>query len=144
MTQSELKQSISTRLASQLETYLQSPDPSETLLMNELSAQLKAEGNTIYRFGFGQSPFSPPEVVIDALREHSDCHDYLPVQGHQPLRESIATFYKKTCDIDMAADEVFIANGSKQLIYNIMAIFSCHTLENSIILHQRLVLALVN
>ena len=41
---------------------------SETLLINELSATKIKSGENVVRFGFGQSPFLPPNHVIQALK----------------------------------------------------------------------------
>ena len=42
-------------------------DSSETLLINELSKN-EIEKNQVVKFGFGQSPFLPPDQIVDSLR----------------------------------------------------------------------------
>ena len=42
---------------------------SATLAINELSAELLAEGRDIIKFGFGQSPFPVAASVVAALQE---------------------------------------------------------------------------
>ncbi len=64
--------------------------PSATLAINEKCKELIAEGKKIYRFGYGQSPFPVPKKIVEALREHADKKDYLPMQGLPELRASIA------------------------------------------------------
>ena len=43
--------------------------PSATLNINEESNRLKKSGKKIYKFGFGQSPFPPPENIVLALKK---------------------------------------------------------------------------
>ena len=87
---------------------------SPTLAMNELSARLAAEGRTIHRFGFGQSPFPPPPAVVEALRENAWRRDYLPVQGLPELRERVAAFHRERYGLDFTGDDVLIGPGSKE------------------------------
>ena len=37
--------------------------PSATLAINELSKKLESEGQKIYKFGLGQSPFPIPDTI---------------------------------------------------------------------------------
>ena len=41
---------------------------SPTLAITETSKHLENEGHTIYRMGLGQSPFTVPVPVVEALR----------------------------------------------------------------------------
>ena len=41
---------------------------SSTLKMNEISKELEAEGKSVFKFGFGQSPFNVPEDVVNELK----------------------------------------------------------------------------
>jgi len=40
--------------------------PSPTLQINLLSKEFIAKGKIVYKFGFGQSPFPVPEIVVSA------------------------------------------------------------------------------
>lgn len=91
--------------------------PSSTLRMNELSQQLEKAGQTIYKFGFGQSPFPVPKVMVDALRQYAAEKSYLPVAGLPVLRETIAAYFQRTQHSNCTADNVLIAPGSKMLLY---------------------------
>ena len=48
-------------------TYIKKSQESETLIINEQSKLKEAEGQTIFKFGFGQSPFLPPKNVVSEL-----------------------------------------------------------------------------
>lgn len=91
--------------------------PSSTLRMNELSQKMEKEGKTIYKLGFGQSPFPVPEVMVDALRRNAAEKSYLPVRGLLELREVIAKYYQRTQNLNCSAENILIAPGSKMLLY---------------------------
>ena len=71
-------------------TALREISHSETLLINEAQDKLRDSNNKIFKFGFGQSPFSPPKLAIHSLRKHANEHDYLPVAGLKECREAVA------------------------------------------------------
>ncbi len=96
---------------------------SDTLAINELSKAKIAAGEKIYRFGFGQSPFSPPNFLINELAKNAYHHDYLNVQGLELLRTNIANFHS-TDNINIKPENIHIAPGSKMIIYNILAAFN--------------------
>ena len=60
--------------------------PSSTLAINEKVKKLLQNGNKIYNFGFGQSPFPIPEKIVSVLKENAAKKDYLPMQGLGELR----------------------------------------------------------
>nr|WP_299173659.1 pyridoxal phosphate-dependent aminotransferase [uncultured Allomuricauda sp.] len=92
--------------------------PSDTLTINNLSRQMENQGRTVYKFGFGQSPFPVPRLVQEALKQNAHQKDYLPVQGLVTLREKIADHTNKLIDNNIYnANNVFVGPGSKELIY---------------------------
>ncbi len=99
-------------------------EESPTLYMNTLMKDLHSAGKTIYKFGFGQSPFQPPEEVIQASAQATHRTEYTHVQGDLTLREQIAAFHKEANNIDCTPDNIFIAPGSKILIYSILSSFT--------------------
>ena len=104
-------------------------EKSKTLFINEISAEEIEKGRDIVRFGFGQSPFLPPENVINALKENAYSKEYTPVQGLPQLRRKIADFHSKLLmNTTFQEDQVFIAGGSKILLFNIMLAFEKATL----------------
>ena len=93
---------------------------SPTLAINEKAKSLIAEGQTIFHFGFGQSPFPVPEIVVEALKHNAHQKDYLPSSGYAPLRKAVAQFYSHQIGRDYLAENVLIGPGSKFLIYQVM------------------------
>lgn len=92
---------------------------SSTLAINELSRHLEQQGKTTYRLGLGQSPFPVPQIMVEALQQHSHEKDYLSVHGLPALREAITGFYQRTQQLTYSADNVIVAPGSKELMFMI-------------------------
>jgi aspartate aminotransferase len=108
-----MSQSESSILARHLNPNVSSLRPSATLAINEKSAKLAREGRKIYKLGFGQSPFPPPDLVVDALKENAAQKDYLPVKGLSALREAVADFHRRRHDIAATNEDILIGPGSK-------------------------------
>jgi len=100
--------------------------PSATLVINEQSALLKRTGKHVFKFGFGQSPFYPPERIQDALKNNAKSKEYTPVQGLSELREAVAKFHTSlltNTQVSYTTEQVMIAPGSKAVIYSVMMAF---------------------
>jgi aspartate aminotransferase len=98
--------------------------PSSTLLLNEQSSALEKKGRQVYRFGFGQSPFPISSVLKNALIEHAHRKEYTQVQGLQALRAKVAEYHAKFERRPISEEQVFIAPGSKALLYTIMCAYT--------------------
>ena len=96
---------------------------SGTLALNEQLRALEAAGRRVYRFGFGESPFPPPQRVQTALREAAHRKDYTDVAGLPELRERIAAFHHEADGYEISRRQVMVAPGSKPLLHNIMRAF---------------------
>jgi aspartate aminotransferase len=91
--------------------------PSATLAMNERSAQLSRAGRTVYKLGFGQSPFPIPPSVVAALQANAFQKDYLPVKGLPALRAAVAEFHQRWHGLPTSAEDILIGPGSKELLF---------------------------
>jgi aspartate aminotransferase len=98
--------------------------PSSTLLLNEQSAAIEKNGKQVFRFGFGQSPFPISPVLKQALIENADRKEYTQVQGLEALRKQVAQYHSAFEKRPIGADQVFIAPGSKALLYTIMCAYT--------------------
>jgi aspartate aminotransferase len=98
--------------------------PSSTLLLNEQSAVIEKKGRQVFRFGFGQSPFPISPVLKAALIEHAHRKEYTQVQGLEALRVKVAEYHSAFEKRPIFAEQVFIAPGSKALLYTIMCAYS--------------------
>ena len=97
--------------------------PSATLRINEQCADLMQQGRTVYRLGFGQSPFPVPAPVVEALRLHAREKDYLPVKGLWPLRRAVAAFHNQRAGTERTGEEVLIGPGSKELMFLLQVVY---------------------
>jgi aspartate aminotransferase len=97
--------------------------PSSTLLINETSRKLEEQGNKIYKFGFGQSPFKVPEDVVRELINNAHQNKYLPMQGLSELRNAVAKYTSKKKNYDYKSENVIIGPGSKELMFLLHVIF---------------------
>jgi len=98
-------------------------NPSSTLLINETSRRLEAQGKKIYKFGFGQSPFKVPENIVKELKDNAHQNKYLPMQGLSELRNAIAKYTSEKKNYDYKSDNVIIGPGSKELMFLLHVIF---------------------
>ena len=97
--------------------------PSSTLLINETSKKLEDQGKKIFKFGFGQSPFKVPEDVVEELKNNAYQNKYLPMQGLEELRESVAKYSSKKKNYNYKAHNVIIGPGSKELMFLLQLLF---------------------
>ena len=96
---------------------------SPTVGINELCTQLWQQGREVYRMGLGQSPFPVPTSVVQALREHAERKEYLPVRGLPELREAVADYYRRRNAARATADDVLIGPGSKELMFLLQIVY---------------------
>ena len=87
---------------------------SSTLVINEKSKELINQGEKVYQFGFGQSPFPVPEKIVEALKNHAHRKEYLPVQGLPKLRKAISSYLEKKTGNIYPKENILITPGSKE------------------------------
>ena len=91
--------------------------PSATLAINEESNRLKRSGKEVYKFGFGQSPFSVPDSIVSALKNNANKNTYLPMQGLEELRSAIAHYLNKNNNNNFKSEDIIIGPGTKELMF---------------------------
>ncbi len=94
--------------------------PSATLAINQQVNELRAQGHTVYHWGFGQSAFPVPLPIVEALQANAHQKAYLPGLGLPELREAIAHYYHQEFQYDVDASQVIIGPGSKELIFDLL------------------------
>ena len=102
--------------------------PSSTLLINEKSNKLESEGKKIFKFGFGQSPFKVPQDIVNELKNNAHQNKYLPMQGLEELRKSIAKYISKKKNYEYSSNNVIVGPGSKELIFQTQLVLDCDVL----------------
>jgi len=110
-------------MASVMNKYLRTTKHSETLLVNQMSLLRASNNQSVFKFGFGQSPFPVPEAISQALSDAAHRKEYMNVQGHMPLREAIANFHAEKENKKWQGDNIIIGSGSKILLFCLMAAF---------------------
>ena len=100
-----------------LKNIVKNLEPSSTLKINEISKQLERKGKKIYKFGFGQSPFQVPKNIVNKLKENAHQNKYLPMQGLEELRISVAKHISIKKKYDYSSDNVIVGPGSKELMF---------------------------
>jgi len=97
-------------------------EASPTLAVDAKAKALKAAGEPVIGFGAGEPDFPTPEnIVAAAQRAAADpaSHRYSPAAGQPALREAVASATASSSGMDVAANQVVIANGGKHALYNI-------------------------
>ena len=99
-------------------------EPSSTLRINEISKQLEKKGKKVFKFGFGQSPFQVPKDIVNELKKNAHQNKYLPMQGLNELRTSVAKYTSAKKDYKYKAENVIIGPGSKELMFLLHVAFN--------------------
>ena len=100
-----------------LKNIIKKLQPSSTLKINEISRQLENNGKKIFKFGFGQSPFQVPKDIVNELKNNAYQNKYLPMQGLEKLRETIANYTSIKKNYAYKSDNIIIGPGSKELMF---------------------------
>ena len=106
-----------------LKDFIKNLEPSSTLKINEISRQLEEKGKKIFKFGFGQSPFQVPKDIVDELKNNAYQNKYLPMQGLDRLRRSVAKYTSIKKNYNYNSDNVIIGPGSKELMFLLQVAF---------------------
>lgn len=99
---------------------------SETLRISAVAADLRSRGVRVVSLSAGEPDFETPEH-IRAAAEAAIAHGrtrYTPTAGIAPLRTAIVEKLARENGLDYAADEILVAAGAKQVLFNAcMALF---------------------
>ena len=97
--------------------------PSSTLAINEKSRQMEEQGEKIFKFGFGQSPFKVPNDIVNELKNNAYQNKYQSMQGLFQLRYAIANYTSQKKNYKYKPDNIIIGPGSKELMFLLHVIF---------------------
>lgn len=106
-----------------LSPYLRDCKHSETLRINQLSHSMIKNNQTVYKMGFGQSPFPVHVSICDALAKASHRKEYSDVQGILELRQSICSAHQLLEEKNWSAEQVIVGSGSKILLFSLFSAF---------------------
>ncbi len=96
--------------------------PSQTIAIATKARALQAEGRDVISLSAGEPDFDTPENVKQAAIRAIEAGDtkYTDVAGTPALRKAVAAKFKRDSGLDYAPDEIIVATGGKQIIYNAM------------------------
>ncbi len=93
---------------------------SASVVMTMKAREIAAKGIKVISLGTGEPDFASPPHAIEAAHKAALAGDtkYPPQDGTKELKEAVQRKFKRDNKLDYALDEIMIANGGKQCIYN--------------------------
>ena len=107
---------------------------SASAAMTDKARELRAKGIKVISLSVGEPDFATPAHAVEAAHKAALAGDTkYPAQAGMPaLKQAVQRKFKRDNNLDYALDEILIANGGKQIIFNaIMA--SCNRGDEVII-----------
>lgn len=94
--------------------------PSATIAITSLAAELRAAGKDVIGLGAGEPDFDTPELVREAAKRAIDRGQtrYTAVDGTPALKQAVADKFRRDNGLDYALDQISVASGGKQILYN--------------------------
>jgi aspartate aminotransferase len=92
---------------------VQRVSPSMTFAVSSRAKTLRAQGVDICDFSVGEPDFVTPAFIRDAAKD-------TPTAGLPELRARIASKLREENDLPYVAEQVLVANGGKQALYNVL------------------------
>lgn len=94
--------------------------PSPTIAATQKAAELKAAGRDVIGLGAGEPDFDTPDHIKAAAKVAIDRGEtkYTAVAGTLPLRQAIAAKFQRDNDLTYKPEQIQVACGGKQSIYN--------------------------
>jgi aspartate aminotransferase len=95
---------------------------SEIMQVTLAANALKAQGRKIILLGVGEPDFDTPEHVKAAAARAMRNGDtkYTPVDGTSQIKQAIREKFRRENLLEFALDQITVANGAKQIIFNAM------------------------
>ena len=93
---------------------------SETLVMSQKSAELKAQGVDVINLSVGEPDFATPNHIKEAAKEAIDNNFtfYTPAAGTLDLRKAVCAKLQSENGLSYQPDQIVCSNGAKQSICN--------------------------
>ena len=93
---------------------------SPTFRINAAARALKAQGVDVLDFSVGEPDFPTPPHIIDAAYAAAKAGQtlYTGASGTPEVRAAVAGKFRRENGLDYTADDIVVANGAKQIIFN--------------------------
>lgn len=94
--------------------------PSASMAASQAAKALRATGVDVIDLGLGEPDFPTPAHVIDAADKAARAGEtlYTPAGGTAALRSAVAEKFRRENGLDYGPEEIVVANGAKQVIFN--------------------------
>ncbi|RWB70961.1 pyridoxal phosphate-dependent aminotransferase [Mesorhizobium sp.] len=94
--------------------------PSASMAASQAAKALRAKGVDVIDLGLGEPDFPTPLHIIDAAHFAAKAGQtlYTAAAGTAEVREAIAGKFRRENGLDYKADDIVVANGAKQIIFN--------------------------
>lgn len=94
--------------------------PSASMAVSQAAKDLAATGVDVIDLGLGEPDFAAPDHITEAAFKaaRSGRMLYTAASGTLELRRAIASKFERENGLTYAADEIAVANGAKQIIFN--------------------------
>ena len=103
-----------------LATRLDGLPPAATVAMTVRARAMRAAGTPVIALTIGEPDFDSPAHAIDAATAaaYAGQTKYPPQDGVAVLKQAIQRKFKRDQDLDVALDEIMVANGGKGVIFD--------------------------
>ncbi|MBD9375613.1 pyridoxal phosphate-dependent aminotransferase [Rhizobium sp. ARZ01] len=105
---------------SHIASRLSAVKPSASMAVSQAAKELAATGIDVIDLGLGEPDFPAPAHITEAAFEaaRKERMLYTASLGTPDLRKAIVAKFKRENGLDYAIDEIAVANGAKQIIFN--------------------------
>jgi aspartate aminotransferase len=100
---------------------VQRVEPSATIAISNLAAELEAEGKDVVDLSVGEPDFDTPENIKDAAKQALDDGEvgYTPSNGIPALKEAIVEKFEEDGLDQYGTENVIVTPGGKQALYEV-------------------------
>lgn len=94
--------------------------PSASMAASQAAKALRAKGIDVVDLGLGEPDFPTPGHIIEAAYAAAKAGRtlYTGATGTPEVREAVAGKFRRENGLDYTADDIILANGAKQIIFN--------------------------
>jgi aspartate aminotransferase len=98
-------------------------EPAAIVQMSTRAREMRAEGHDVISLAIGEPDFPTPPLGIEAAHRAAldGLTKYPPVDGTPELKSAIRRKFQRDQGLDFEANQVMVANGGKQAIFNAFA-----------------------
>lgn len=94
--------------------------PSASMAASQAARALRAKGVDVIDLGLGEPDFPTPPHIVEAAFAAARAGQtlYTAAAGTPEVREAVAGKFRRENGLDYTADDIVVANGAKQIIFN--------------------------